>query len=156
MKRYYYSTGSDNFGPFTLEELRSKEISRTTKIWYDGLGQDWKEAGSLPELIDIFSPMPSPIVSSSSNPDLLDDTSIQRPPKNWLTESILATLFCCMPFGIAGIVNASKVESLYYSGNLQAAHQASADAKKWTMISFWIGIVVLLLYIIVSIAAGTM
>ena len=100
--------------------------------------------------------MPSPIVSSSSNPDLLDDTSIQRPPKNWLTESILATLFCCMPFGIAGIVNASKVESLYYSGNLQAANQASADAKKWTMISFWIGIVVLLLYIIVSIAAGTM
>jgi len=156
MKRYYYSSGLDNEGPFTLEELRSKEISRDTKIWYDGLGQDWKEAGSLPELVGLFSSKPPPITGSSSNPDLLDDGLNQMPPKNWLVESILATLFCCMPFGVAGIVNASKVESLYYSGNLHAANKASADAKKWTMISFWIGIVGLPLYIILMIFAETL
>src|SRR4029079_6010877 len=38
-----------------------------------------------------------------------------RPPKSWLAESILVTLFCCMPFGIAGIVNASRVESRFYA-----------------------------------------
>ena len=28
-------------------------------------------------------------------------------PKTWLVESILVTLFCCLPFGIVGIVNAA-------------------------------------------------
>lgn len=34
-------------------------------------------------------------------------------PKTWMAESILVTVFCCLPFGIAGIVFASKVSSLY-------------------------------------------
>lgn len=28
-------------------------------------------------------------------------------PKTWMAESILVTVFCCLPFGIAGIVFAS-------------------------------------------------
>lgn len=69
-------------------------------------------------------------------------------PKTWLAESILATLFCCLPFGIAGIVNASKVESRFNSGDVDGAIRASDEAKKWTMISFWIGVGVTVLYII--------
>ena len=57
-------------------------------------------------------------------------------PKNWLVESILVTVLCCIPFGIAGIVSATKVEGLYYSGDYEAAEQASKDAKKWTLIGF--------------------
>ena len=34
-------------------------------------------------------------------------------PKNWLVESILVTIFCCLPFGIAGIVFASQVNSKF-------------------------------------------
>ena len=30
-------------------------------------------------------------------------------PKTWMVESVLATIFCCLPFGIVGIINASKV-----------------------------------------------
>jgi len=37
-------------------------------------------------------------------------TEFSTPPKNWLVESILVTLFCCLPLGIAGIINASKEE----------------------------------------------
>ena len=50
-------------------------------------------------------------------------------PKNYLIESILATIFCCLPFGIAGIVFASKVNSEYEAGNYEAAVKASKDAK---------------------------
>ena len=69
------------------------------------------------------------------------------PPKNYLVESILVTIFCCLPFGIAGIVNASKVESAYRDGRIEEANAAAANAKKWTKIGFIVGLVVGILYI---------
>lgn len=70
-------------------------------------------------------------------------------PKTWMVESILVTILCCLPFGIAGIVFASKVSSLYAAGNYEAAQKASADAGKWTKIGFIVGIVVTVLYLII-------
>lgn len=79
------------------------------------------------------------------------------PPKTWLVESILATLFCCLPFGIVGIVYATKVETLFYAGQTEAAEKASRDAGKWTKISFWVGLGCALLYIIfgIFVSVGT-
>ena len=74
-------------------------------------------------------------------------------PKTWMAESILVTVFCCLPFGIAGIVFASKVSSLYAAGNYEAALQASEDAGKWTKIGFIVGLVVIVLYLLVYGAA---
>ena len=65
-----------------------------------------------------------------------------------MVESILVTLFCCLPFGIAGIVNASKVESKFYAGDIAGAKRASDEAGKWTKVSFFIGIGVVVLYAI--------
>lgn len=70
------------------------------------------------------------------------------PPKNWLVESILVTLFCCLPFGIAGIVNATKVESRFYAGDIEGANRAAAEAKKWTKIGFWISLVGIIIYLL--------
>jgi hypothetical protein len=145
MKKYFYSDGTDKFGPFSLEELREKKISRETKVWFQELG-DWKPAGTIPELTELFTLAPSPITKSNFNN--MENSNNQRPPKTWLVESILVTLFCCLPLGIAGIVNAAKVESCHYAGDIKGANRASADAKKWTMISFWSGIVFLVLYFI--------
>lgn len=75
----------------------------------------------------------------------MEYTSNQRPPKNWLLESILVTLFCCLPFGILGIINASKVESRFFAGDIAGAQYASAEAKKWTVIGFWLGLVVVII-----------
>lgn len=74
-------------------------------------------------------------------------------PKTWMAESILVTVFCCLPFGIAGIVFASKVSSLYAAGNYEAALQVSKDAGKWTKIGFIVGLVVIVLYLLVYGAA---
>ncbi|MFN8258794.1 MAG: CD225/dispanin family protein [Bacteroidales bacterium] len=71
----------------------------------------------------------------------MENQSIQgQPPKTWLVESILVTLFCCLPFGIIGIINASKVESKFMAGAVDEAIQASKDAGKWTKIGFFTGI----------------
>lgn len=79
---------------------------------------------------------------------------ITTAPKSWLAESILVTLFCCLPFGIVGIVNASKVESRFYAGDTDGALRASQEAKRWTVISFWVGIGITVLYLLV-IALGS-
>jgi hypothetical protein len=75
-------------------------------------------------------------------------------PKTWLVESILVTLFCCLPFGIAGIVNAANVSSRYGAGDYDGAMRASQQAGNWTKISFWIGIAGLVIYIIFWVIYG--
>ena len=66
MKKYFYSNGTNNVGPFTIEELREKKISRETKVWFQELG-DWKPASTIPELTELFTLVPPPIEKSNSN-----------------------------------------------------------------------------------------
>ncbi len=68
----------------------------------------------------------------------------QSPPKNWLVESILVTIFCCQPFGIVGIIFALMVNRNFASGDYNGALQASNDAAKWTKIGFWTGAAVVI------------
>jgi Interferon-induced transmembrane protein/zinc-ribbon domain len=68
---------------------------------------------------------------------------------NYMVQSILATLFCCVPFGIVSIVYAAKVNTLVSSGDLSGAREASGKARMWCWISFGVGLAVGLLYIII-------
>jgi Interferon-induced transmembrane protein len=70
-----------------------------------------------------------------NRPNVGNPTNANQPPKNWLLESILASLFCCLPLGIVGIVHAIKVESRFYAGDIEAANKASKEAKRWTIIT---------------------
>jgi len=96
-----------------------------------------------------FQLIPEHYFSNKTFNLMLDQPMRTSPPKTYLAESILVTLFCCLPFGIVGIVHAAKVESAFNSGDQDGAERASSEAKKWTMIGFWIGIVGLSLYLIV-------
>ena len=77
---------------------------------------------------------------------MLDQPINANPPKNWLVESILVTIFCCFPFGIVGLVHASQVESRFFLGDVAGAERAAAEARKWTMVAIWVGISVIVLY----------
>ena len=63
---------------------------------------------------------------------------------NYLVQSILVTLFCCLPFGIVSIVYASQVNTKLGVGDIAGAQIASDNAKKWSWISFGAGIVVII------------
>lgn len=76
------------------------------------------------------------------------------PPKNHLVEAILVTLFCCLPFGIVGIVNAARVESAFYSGDETEAERLSREALKWSKIGLFAGIGVLVFYILFVVLFG--
>ena len=73
------------------------------------------------------------------------------PPKTWLVESILVTLFCCLPLGVVGIINASKVESAHRAGDHQRAEAASKSAGQFTKIGFFVSLGFIVLYILLMV-----
>ena len=77
-------------------------------------------------------------------------------PKNYLVESILATLFCCWPLGIVAIINSSKVNSEYDKGNYEEAQKKSEEAKKWMKYTIIAGVIYFVLVLIYVFAMGGM
>ncbi|MGA9212762.1 CD225/dispanin family protein [Kaistella sp.] len=62
------------------------------------------------------------------------------PPKTWLVESILVTIFCCQILGIISIIYSASVESKFYRGDIAGAESASRTAKTLVIISVAFGI----------------
>jgi hypothetical protein len=54
MKKFFYSEGENNFGPFSLEEIKNKGITKETLVWHEGL-ENWKPAKTIPELNTLFN-----------------------------------------------------------------------------------------------------
>lgn len=75
----------------------------------------------------------------------------QTPPENYLVWAILSTIFCCWPFGIPAIINATKVDSAFNRGDYAGAKEYSRKAKKWTITSAIIAGVFWLVYIILMV-----
>ncbi|MDG5800545.1 CD225/dispanin family protein [Marinilabiliaceae bacterium ANBcel2] len=149
MHKFYFTDGYTSFGPYSLEELKEYNISRNTLVWFQGLSK-WTRAEDLLELRDFFNepPLPNESFKRSNGYYINYNRDTQQPPKTWLVESILVTLFCCLPFGIVGIVNAAKVESRFYAGDFAGARKASSDAKIWTLVSLGSGLLFVIIYLI--------
>lgn len=75
-------------------------------------------------------------------------------PDSNLVWAILSTLFCCLPFGIASIVYAAKVESLWSIGKYQEAYDASESAKKWALASLVAGVIIFVFYFCIGFASA--
>lgn len=60
MKEYYIVIDNEKQGPFSLEELREKDIFASTLIWTEEM-EDWNEAKSFEELKDILKKSIPPI-----------------------------------------------------------------------------------------------
>ena len=73
---------------------------------------------------------------------------------NYLVPAILATLFCCMPLGVVAIVFDAQVNGFAASGNIAAAQDASAKALKWCWLSFWLGLVPVVIWLFVVLIAA--
>ena len=159
MNQYFYidSEGKQK-GTFSPESLQQEPIKRDTLVWTQGMEQ-WVRADEVQELQFLFS---GESTFSAQQPPQNDEpassfssATIPPMPKTWMVESILATilpfLLCSCIFsllGIVGIVNATKVESLYRAGSFAEAEEASKQAKLWTKVAMWIGIIWAILFIL--------
>jgi len=71
-----------------------------------------------------------------------ENTGIQEPmPKTWMLESILTTIFCCLPIGLASVVLAYLVKKFYKQGNYEIAESISEEAGKLVRWGVIIGLI---------------
>ena len=71
---------------------------------------------------------------------------------NHLVGAILATLFCCLPFGIVAIVYASGVNGKIAAGDIAGAEAASKKASTWINVSIICGIIGIIINVILQVA----
>ena len=68
--------------------------------------------------------------------------TIAPPPvvKNYLVQSILVTLCCCLPFGIVALVFSAQVNSKLAVGDVVGARLSAAKARTWCIVGLVSGI----------------
>jgi uncharacterized membrane protein YvbJ len=72
---------------------------------------------------------------------------------NHLVKAILVTLFCCLPLGVVSIIYAAQVNGALQTGNIEKAWDLSRKADQWGNASLIVGLIVGVLYILISIAS---
>lgn len=123
-KVYFLSHRGERKGPYTFEELKKYALTARTYVWVDG-EEGWKTADQVEEL--------RPFLTRTSEQQDVYNKQNFIPVKTWLAESIIVTIFCCMPFGIIGIVYAVKVQMMNTERQMDLARQYSDKAKNWLL-----------------------
>ncbi len=67
MKSYFIHDGNQQLGPFSISDLKEKNIQSSTPIWTEEMS-DWTTAGELPELSSIIRKIPPPLQRIQSSP----------------------------------------------------------------------------------------
>lgn len=161
-KYFYLNSQGQQVGPIAPSDFARNGVSEETMVWKQGMA-NWMRAGQIPELSQFFRPMtppPPPGGNFGSAPmgnsvnatgGIGGSASVQSvKPDNNMVWAILSTLFCCLPTGVYAIYLASKVDSLYLSGQYAEAQAMANDAKKWVQISAGLGLVVFVIYFIIG------
>jgi hypothetical protein len=77
MKKYFLHDGTESSGPFDLEELKAKRITKNSPIWFEGM-ENWKTAGEIPELKTVFVVVPPPISNFNVVPPKLKSEKLEK------------------------------------------------------------------------------
>jgi hypothetical protein len=152
--KIHITKNGQSLGQFSLADvnqmLESGEISANDLAWQEGMAQ-WVPVCSLPGVTAGAPPLPSNPQASSP---VIPARPVASTIPNYLVQSILVTLFCCLPFGVIAIVNASQVNDKIVAGDTAGAMEASRKAKMWCLWSAGIGLVVILIYFVFVLVAS--
>lgn len=125
----------------TIDSSKKKFESNYTK------NPNAKPAPKKQVKVEPVSPYQAPTVS------VKDVTPTNIP--TYLVQSILVTIFCCMPFGIAAIVFAAQVESKRANGDIEGALSSSSKAKTFCWVAFLLGLLVVVFQFLMVFGTAT-
>ncbi len=66
----------------------------------------------------------------------------------WLWQSIVATLLCCLPLGVVGIVFSAQAQSAMNVGNYEEARNKAGTARTMTLIAVGVGLAAILIWVL--------
>ncbi len=162
-------------------EFRCKQCDKLLRIGDDAAGRQAKcpECGAIspvpfvevgPSSGEAGSPFapgsPEPAAPGDAENPYQAPSQYGRPPQkpygsavpgevpNYLVQAILCTVFCCLPFGIVAIVFAAQVNSKLSAGDYYGAVSCSRSARTWCWISFWLGVVPIILWLLMLLGMG--
>lgn len=164
MNEYYYlDAQNQQQGPVSPTQFGALGVTASTYVWCAGMEQ-WKPAGEIPELTPYLTPVHQQTPpqhpgyqggygqQGTYNPNNFGNNGpIMIPPQSYLVWAILATLFCCLPFGIVAIVYASQVDTEWSRGNYDGAYNKSRQARNWVIASAACGLAFALIYVILMV-----
>lgn len=140
----YKILGGDGkqYGPIPAETLREwiqqGRANAETQVLAEG-ATSWQALGTIAEFADVLGAPPSP-----RNAPQTIGAGATVP--NYLVQSILVTLCCCVPLGIVAIVYSAQVNGKLAAGDIAGAQEAAKKAKMWGWIAFGSGILVGLIW----------
>jgi len=115
MTHYYFIEGKSKAGPISLDLLFNYPIFKETLVWREGFS-DWKEAGDVPELIDIIKEPPSPDLKPQSPPPIhihqnssINDEASYRNKYDYSEIEDIAGVDYKIAMGITGVLLAVNI-----------------------------------------------
>jgi len=90
--------------------------------------------------------------AASPTPPTSYTPRVPRHVPNYLALSILTTIFCCLPFGIVGIVYAAQANGKKASGDYSGALSAADTARTWCIIGIVCGALAVVIGLMMGIA----
>jgi hypothetical protein len=123
MKKYFLQDGSSTIGPFDLEDLKEKKITRDTLVWCEGM-EDWKKATEVNELGGILTAVPPPIKMAFTIPPIPKATKVEE-------NVIILGLSKKMFYTVSGIL-AVLIISTFILNTFQENSRDALDQKNKT------------------------
>ena len=178
--KYYYNDGYHSHGPFTLDQLKSKEIYSHTLINVVGT-KHWVKAHEVETISSIVKKPVSKrkrkvkerldhnkvkeqldkLYELKSDPVSFDivDLDSRKKIKNYLFSSIVS-IFSFLVLGILAVISSAKVDALNRSNNVEEARKQSRLARMlaysgifFTLgLSLWVLLVGQIVYSIIEIS----
>ncbi len=149
---WFYTSNGNQSGPVTQQELAAKvqrgEVKGTDLIWKEGMA-DWLPLNQVPEF-SVAVPSAPQFGAPMSQPSPYNNAMRPKIP-NYLWQSIVVTLLCCLPFGIVAIIFAAKVDGLVAAGDYAGAEAASKSARLWVNLSAGSVLILIVIVIVINV-----
>lgn len=135
MKKYFLYDGSQQTGPFDIEELKSKKLNKDMPIWFEGL-DDWTTIDKVDELKEIFTVIPPPFVvklepqARVQKPESQKTVSSDNPKQSSSSGRRLFINIGLVILGLIGYFIYTQIQHQQYQNDRESEINAEEDTKR--------------------------
>ncbi len=104
MREYYLHKGKKQEGPYTLDDLKNKNVTRQTSIWYEGL-PEWTAAGNIEELSALFKVLPPEFKPAANLGSTTHNIAAEGPKRNGKTTLKVVGILGLLVIALIAVAN---------------------------------------------------